>query len=67
MANNYGFCIFEDLSGNAVESEQGYSSIVSAREAAIDTAAWWTDNQPRGCYSWEVYDVMLDKTIEVGQ
>ena len=64
---NYGYCIFEDQSGNPVESEQGYPSIDEARAAAINSAAWYTDNHPHGCYSWDVYDVVLNETVEVSQ
>ena len=65
--NNYGYCIFEDQSGNSVESEQGYSSIAPAREAAENARDWWTDSYPHGCYSWDVYDVVSNETIEVSQ
>ena len=65
--NNYGYCIFEDIEGNVVENEQGYPSRIEAKMDAVLSASHWTLTHPRGCYSWEVYDVLLDKTVEVSQ
>ena len=63
--NRYGYCIFEDQSGDVVDTEQGYSSVLDAKTDAVLSASHWTLTHPRGCYSWDVYDVVLNETVEV--
>ena len=64
---NYGYCIYEDLSGSMVEEEQGYTSWKMVRHDAERSRNWYTDNSPRGTYSWEVYDVIHNETLEVSE
>jgi hypothetical protein len=65
--NKYGYCIFEDISGDLKATEQGFTSIESARRAAVKECEWYTDSSPRGYYSWDVYDVLTNETVEVSE
>lgn len=65
--SEYAYVIYEDIHGDAHEPVGGYPTIEEAIKDAKMEVENWIDHNPRGSYSWEVYNVTTDKTVAEGK